>query len=66
MMSISRRDAFPEITGELAPVVCLRAAMQPEGLNQMDLSKRTGIPQRHISEMENGKRPIGKKYQDIR
>jgi transcriptional regulator with XRE-family HTH domain len=25
------------------------------------LSGLTGIPQRHISEMENGKRPIGKK-----
>jgi transcriptional regulator with XRE-family HTH domain len=24
------------------------------------LSERTGIPQRHISMMENGKRPIGK------
>jgi len=25
------------------------------------LSDNTGIPQRHISEMENNKRPIGKK-----
>ena len=31
-----------------------------EGLTQIQLSKLTGIPQRHISEMENGKRPIGK------
>ena len=31
-----------------------------EGLTQVDLSKNTGIPQRHISEMENGKRTIGK------
>jgi plasmid maintenance system antidote protein VapI len=29
-------------------------------LTQIALSKLTGIPQRHISEMENGKRPIGK------
>ncbi|WP_442877394.1 helix-turn-helix domain-containing protein [Desulfolutivibrio sp.] len=26
-----------------------------------ELSQATGIPRRHISEMENGKRPIGKK-----
>jgi len=26
----------------------------------MQLSEMTGIPRRHISEMEHGKRPIGK------
>jgi hypothetical protein len=31
-----------------------------EGITQVDLSRNTGIPQRHISEMENGKRTIGK------
>jgi len=31
-----------------------------EGLTQIELSRNTGIPQRHISEMENGKRTIGK------
>ncbi len=31
-----------------------------EGLTQIDLSQKTGLPQRHISEMENGKRTIGK------
>jgi len=29
-------------------------------LTQVALSEFTGIPRRHISEMENGKRPIGK------
>jgi hypothetical protein len=32
-----------------------------KGLTQAALSGRTGIPQRHLSEMENGRRPIGKK-----
>ncbi|MBU2431625.1 MAG: helix-turn-helix transcriptional regulator [Proteobacteria bacterium] len=32
-----------------------------EGITQVNLSELTGIPQRHISEMERGKRPIGKK-----
>jgi DNA-binding XRE family transcriptional regulator len=31
-----------------------------EGLTQQELSKLTGIPRRHISEMENGRRTIGK------
>ena len=31
-----------------------------EGITQMELSERSGIPRRHISEMENGRRPIGK------
>jgi DNA-binding transcriptional regulator YiaG len=59
--TIPWREAFPEITDEALPGVCLRAARQREGLSQVALAKQTGIPQRHISEMENGKRPIGKK-----
>ena len=31
-----------------------------EGMTQVELAERSGIPRRHISEMENGKRPIGK------
>ena len=31
-----------------------------EGITQVELSRSAGIPQRHISEMENGKRTIGK------
>ena len=38
----------------------LAGARYKEGLTQKELSEMTGIPQRHISEMENGKRPIGK------
>ncbi|HDQ39441.1 MAG TPA: XRE family transcriptional regulator [Desulfonatronum sp.] len=43
------------------PGVCLRAARTREGITQAKLSGMTGIPQRHISEMENGKRPVGRK-----
>ena len=38
----------------------LRAARSKEGLTQVQLAYLTGIPQRHISVMEQGKRPIGK------
>ncbi len=41
--------------------VTLRGARGKEEITQVQLSKTTGIPRRHISEMENGKRPIGKK-----
>ncbi|MBI4775156.1 MAG: helix-turn-helix transcriptional regulator [Deltaproteobacteria bacterium] len=38
----------------------LRGARHRQGLTQIQLAALTGIPQRHISEMENGKRSIGK------
>ncbi|NVN99668.1 MAG: helix-turn-helix transcriptional regulator [Geobacteraceae bacterium] len=38
----------------------LRGARDKAELTQARLSELTGIPQRHISEMERGKRPIGK------
>lgn len=40
--------------------VALRAYRNREGLTQKRLAEMTGIPQHHISEMENGKRGIGK------
>ncbi|MCG6538217.1 MAG: helix-turn-helix domain-containing protein [Syntrophales bacterium LBB04] len=58
--SIPWREAFPEITDELLPGACLAGARHKENLTQRQLAEMTGIPQRHISEMENGKRPIGK------
>ena len=45
---------------EQIPGVCLKGARNREGLTQRQLAELTGIPQRHISEMENGKRSIGK------
>lgn len=42
------------------PASVLRGARGKEGLTQTRLSELTGIPQRHLSEMERGKRAIGK------
>lgn len=53
------RDALGFGEAEL-PGVYLAGARYREGLTQVELAERTGIPRRHISEMENGKRPIGK------
>lgn len=58
--SLPWREAFPEVSDIQLPGVILRGARGKEGLTQLELAKRTGLPQRHISEMENGKRPIGK------
>jgi len=58
--SIPWREAFKEFEGNEAGT-SLRGARYKEELTQVQLSEKTGIPQRHISEMERGIRPIGKK-----
>ena len=58
--AIPWRECFPEIEGN-DPGIYLAGARHREGLTQRKLAELTGIPQRHISEMENGKRTIGKK-----
>ena len=52
-------EVFPEYIGKESQV-SLRAYRTREDLTQKQLSGLTGIPQHHISEMENGKRSIGK------
>lgn len=58
--SVPWREAYPEYSEEQLIGKALAGARYREGLTQIQLSELTGIPQRHISEMENGKRPIGK------
>ncbi len=43
------------------PGACLQGARLKEGLSQVDLARRIGVPQTNISGMELGKRPIGKR-----
>ncbi len=59
--SVPWRQAFPGLDETNEAGQCLAGARYREELTQRELSEKTGIPQRHISEMENGKRPIGKK-----
>jgi len=56
---VSLELAMPEMVDNRSGV-CLRGGRVKEDMTQIELSKLTGISQRHISEMENGKRPIGK------
>lgn len=58
--SIPWHECFPEITDDQLPGISLKGARGKEGLTQKKLAMLTGIPQRHLSEMENGKRTIGK------
>lgn len=52
-------EAFPEICWNRCGIA-IRGYRTREDLTQKQLSDLTGINQRHISEMENGKRPVGK------
>jgi DNA-binding XRE family transcriptional regulator len=45
---------------ERTPANMLIGARGKESITQMQLSELTGIPRRHISDMENGRRSIGK------
>ena len=58
--SVPWREAFPEYDETKEAVSCLAGARYKEGLTQRDLSEKIGIPQKYISEMENGKRLIGR------
>ena len=60
--TVGDNDALPwrSVLSEPTPGEALKGARTKEGLTQRALAELTGIPQRHISEMENGKRPIGK------
>ena len=57
--SVTIAEAFPDY-GVNPLGLALRGARHREGLTQRALAEATGIPQRHISEMESGKRQIGR------
>jgi ribosome-binding protein aMBF1 (putative translation factor) len=59
-LAVPWREAFPPLDDAERPARLLRAARTREDLTQMQLARLTGIPQRHLSEMEHGKRTIGK------
>lgn len=54
-------ELFEDFDEDSLPGVALLGARTKEDITQKQLSQLTGIPQGHISEMENGKRTIGKK-----
>ena len=54
---VSLEEAFPDFH----PGDVIQGLRYRDELTQVELAEKTGISRRHISEMENGKRPIGKK-----
>ena len=54
--SIPWEEVYPDFNGRVA----LRGARKREALTQKELARLVGVSQTHISEMEHGKRPIGK------
>lgn len=54
--SVPWREVFPDYNSSVA----LQGARHRENLTQKELARLIGISQTHISEMEHGKRPIGK------
>ena len=52
-------ELSPELATNRAGV-CIRGGRGKEGLTQKQLAERIGIAQHHVSEMENGKRTVGK------
>ena len=54
------REAFEHWSDAALPGHALAGSRRNAGVTQLQLARVTGIPQRHISEMEHGKRSIGK------
>lgn len=55
-----RSVAKKEINKFSEPGVMLKGCRYKKNITQVQLSKALDVQQNHISEMENGKRPIGK------
>lgn len=59
--SITVEEFFDKhFAGDSKGAVALKGYRYRENVTQQQLAELTGIPQRHISEMENNKRGIGK------
>ena len=59
--SVPVEEVFPDLADPARrPGVMLKGARLKKELTQVQLAKKIGIPQSHISAMENGSRPIGK------
>ncbi|PWU19051.1 MAG: XRE family transcriptional regulator [Bdellovibrio sp.] len=56
------RDAVNDLIKKYTEAgVALKGARAKTGLSQTELAEKLGVPQSHISDMEHGRRPIGKK-----
>ena len=59
--TVTIAEAFPGYEENPQGMV-LKGARHREGFTQRELADLTGIPQRHLSELENGKRQMGREW----
>jgi DNA-binding XRE family transcriptional regulator len=60
--AVPYREAVKDLIAKHSEAgLALRGARTKAGLTQVELAKKTDIPQTHLSAMETGKRTIGKK-----
>ena len=59
--NLTIEEAFPEVCWNRSGIA-IRGYRVREDLTQKQLAEMTGIHQRHISEMETGKRAVGKEW----
>lgn len=61
VVNVLETDWYKRTMGSMTPGKALRIYRENAGLTQTALGERMGgVPRQHISNMENGKRPIGK------
>ena len=59
--SVASEDVFANLEQKLTKVGALLKGLRArEGLTQLEFSERIGVTQSNLSNMENGRRPIGK------
>lgn len=59
--AVPAHQVFPALIDDvMRPATSMRGSRHKTGMTQVELAKHLGIRQAHLSEMENGKRPIGK------
>jgi len=59
-VDVEETDWYKKMRANMTPGAALRVYRQNAGLSLADLSEKSGVPKGHLSQMENGKRPIGK------
>lgn len=58
---VPAETVFPDLADDaLRPATMLRGSRHKSEMTQKELASALGVKQHHLSEMESGKRPIGK------
>ena len=60
LVIIEDTDWYKEISKSMTPAKALKIYRENTGLTMVELSEKCGIAQSHLSDMERGKRSIGK------